>query len=343
MRAAIYRTLDVPLDIVSVPDPEPQPDQVVLQIAHAGICGSDLHMKQYGHAAPGTIFGHEFAGTIVAKGSDVGAAWTTGERVTALPIIACRHCEACDADLPGLCRSIGFIGTPARPGAYAQYVAVRGDMIQRLPEGVSFAEGAMVEPLAVAHHAVERAEIRSGQSALVIGAGPIGIGVVLFARIKGARHVVVSEKSPERRALALEMGATAVIDPTVEDVAARFAALAGGRPETVFECVGVPGLIQQAIGLAGVRGQVVVAGVCFGEDKIAPITALMPELTIKFSQCYTEDDFAAVIDAVAMGRAQVRPMHTRTVGFGDFPAAFDALGRSPTDCKILLDPDRVTP
>ncbi len=338
MRAAIYQKPDVPLEIVTIADPEPQQDEVILEIAQAGICGSDLHMKQYGYAALGTIFGHEFAGTVVAGGRETGSAWRAGERVTALPIIACRHCEACDADLPGLCRSIGFIGTPVRPGAYAQYVAVRTDMIQKLPEGVTFSEGAMVEPLAVAHHAVERAGIRSGHSALVIGAGPIGAGVTLFARMKGARHVVVSEKSPERRRLALDMGATAVIDPTTEDVAARFAELTGGRPHVVFECVGVPGLIQQAIALAGLRGQVVVAGVCFGEDKIMPIAALMPELTIKFSQCYTEHDFAAVIDAIAQRPVEVGPMHTRTVGFADFPAAFEALGGRPRDCKVLLDP-----
>jgi (R,R)-butanediol dehydrogenase/meso-butanediol dehydrogenase/diacetyl reductase len=338
MRAAVYQAADRPLTIETVADPEPRADEVIVEIASAGICGSDLHMKQYGYAAPGTIFGHEFAGTIVAKGSDTGSDWTTGERVTALPIVPCRRCEACDSDLPQLCRTIQFVGTPMQPGAYARYVAVRADKVQKLPAGVSFDEGAMVEPLAVAHHAVERGEIRSGDSVLVIGAGPIGVGVALFARMKGARHVVVSEKSPERRQRALELGATAVIDPTSEDVAARFAELAGRRPQTVFECVGVPGLVQQAIALAGLRGQVIVAGVCFGEDKIVPISALMPELTIKFSQCYSEQDFAAVIDAIAQRRVQVKPMHSRTVGFGDFAAAFDALGRSPTECKVLLDP-----
>jgi len=243
--------------------------------------------------------------------------------------------------LPALCSAALFTGTTLdHRGAYADYVAARGSLVQKLPAGVSFEEGAMVEPLSVAYHAVGLAPVVSGSAVLVIGAGPIGAGVALFARMQGARHVVVSERSAERRALSLECGATAVIDPQAEDVAAGFAALTGRRPEIVFECVGVPGLLQQAIELAGVRGRVVVAGVCFGEDRLTPITGLMKEVSVQFSQCYTERDFAAVIDAVARGAAQPRPMHSRTIGFADVPDTFESLRNNPKACKVLIDPKR---
>ena len=339
MRAAVFHQAGHPLAIERVDDPAPAADQVIIEVAHAGICGSDLHVTEYGFVPDGTILGHEFAGTIVALGADAGNDLKIGDRVTALPVHACQSCEACDSGLPALCSAALFTGTTLdHRGAYAEYVAARAGLVQKLPAGVSLAEGAMVEPLSVAYHAVTMAPVRPGAAVLVIGAGPIGAGVTLFARMQGARHVIVSERSAERRALALECGATTVIDPDAEDVAARFAALAGKRPEIVFECVGVPGLLQQAVALAGMRGRVVVAGVCFGEDRLTPITGLMKEVSIQFSQCYTEADFAAVIDAVARGEARPQPMHSRTVGFADLPATFEALRNNPKACKVLIDP-----
>ena len=338
MRAALYQGAGQPLSIERVADPRPRADEVVIAVARAGICGSDLHMAEYGFAPAGTIFGHEFAGTIVERGADVRG-WAVGDRVTALPLHACSRCDACDEGLPGLCRTGIFTGTsPLAQGAYAQYVVARAAMLQRLPAGVGFDEGAMVEPLAVAHHAVAMADLGPADDVLVIGAGPIGVAVALFARLAGARHVVVSERFADRRALATAAGATATIDPGTGSVAAAFAAIAGRPPPVVFECVGVPGLIQQCIDLAGIRGRVVVAGACFQEDAIRPITGLAREISLRFSQCYTEQDFEAVIGAIAAGLADPDPLHTRTIGFDALPAAFDALRTPSADCKILIDP-----
>jgi (R,R)-butanediol dehydrogenase/meso-butanediol dehydrogenase/diacetyl reductase len=176
---------------------------------------------------------------------------------------------------------------------------------------------------------------------LVIGAGPIGAGVALFARLLGARHVVVSERSAARRQLALDMGATEIVDPTVEDVAARFATIAGRTPQIVFECVGVRGLLQQAIQFAGRRGRVVVAGVCFGDDTIIPLVALSKEISVQFTQCYSERNFAEVIDAVAQGEVNPRPMHSDTIGFAEVPRTFEALRTAVGQCKVLIDPSRI--
>ncbi len=339
MLAALFQGPGRPLSVEPVNDPRPAPDQILIEVARAGICGSDLHMSQFGAVPAGTIFGHEFAGTIAELGSAVRGDWRVGDRVTALPLQACSSCEACVAGLPALCGQGLFTGASLQfPGAYAQYVAARAGMVQRLPAGVGFEAGAMVEPLAVSHHAVELARIARGDTVLVLGAGPIGAGVVLFARHAGARHVIVSERSPERRRIALALGASAAIDPLTEDVAARCAQLSGTRPQVVFECVGVPGLVQQAIELAGLRGRVLVAGVCFAQDHISPLTALMKEVNVQFSQCYTEGNFAAVIAAIAHRAVTPAPMHTDTVGFGALPAAFEALRTQPRGCKVLIDP-----
>jgi len=340
MRAAVFHEVGKPLAIETVDDPTPAPDQVILQVASAGICGSDLHMTENPQMPSGIILGHEFAGTIQALGSAVQGRWKVGDRVTALPLNACLQCEACAAHLPALCPNNLFTGTtPLAPGAYAQFVAARGGMLQRLPDGVSFEEGALVEPLAVGHHIVSMAQMPRDAAVLVLGGGPIGLAVAIFARHAGARHVVVSERSPDRRGLAKTIGATAVIDPGEEDVAAAFARSTGSeRPQVVFECVGIPGMLDQAIQLVGVRGQVVVAGVILKQDAFLPIVALGKEVAIRYSQAYTESDFEAVIGAIARGEVTPGPIHTSTVSLDELPSAFEALRSQPRECKVLIRP-----
>ncbi|QGP81106.1 zinc-binding dehydrogenase [Sphingobium sp. CAP-1] len=340
MRAAVFQEAGKPLVIETVPDPIPGPDQMILEVAQAGICGSDLHMAESPHMPSGLIMGHEFAGTIAALGRDVAGSWKVGDRVTALPLNACNDCSACERNLPALCSHNLFTGTSLlAQGAFAQLVGARAAMVQRLPDGVGFAEGAMVEPLAVGHHIVSMADMPARAAVLVIGGGPIGMAVTLFARHAGAGHVVVSERSSDRRALAKAIGATAVIDPQAGDVGAAFARLTGvERPQIIFECVGVPGMLGQAIELADVRGQVIVAGVVMKEDMILPIVALGKEVTIRYSQAYTERDFEAVIDALAKGRIDPRPIHTSTVSLDEMPQAFEALRTQPRECKVLVRP-----
>jgi len=342
MRAAVFREAGKPLVVDTVADPVPAADQVVVAVANAGICGSDLHMAESPRTDSGMILGHEFAGTIAALGSAAGGGWKVGDRVTALPLFACQRqeCVACAAELPALCPDNLFVGTNLLvQGAYAQFVGARTSMLQRLPDGVRFEEGAMVEPLAVGHHIVSRAELPRDAAVLVLGGGPIGQAVALFAALSGARDVVVSERSAERRALAMTMGASGTIAPQDEDVAAAFARLSGGqRPQVVFECVGLPGMLDEAIRLVEVRGQVVVAGVILERDAFEPIVALGKEVTVRYSQAYAERDFEAVIDAIARGRVKPAPIHTSTVSLDELPAAFDALRSNPRECKVLIRP-----
>jgi (R,R)-butanediol dehydrogenase/meso-butanediol dehydrogenase/diacetyl reductase len=340
MRAAVFHEAGKPLTIETLPDPTPADGEVVIAVHGAGICGSDLHMTQHpGITRPGTVLGHEFAGTIAALGKGISGTWKIGDRVTALPLFPCCGCEACDAHMPNLCSLGNWAGvTPERPGAYAEYVVARGNLLQAVPAGVGDPEAAMIEPLAVAHHTVARAAIRPNEDVLIMGGGPIGAAAALFARAAGARNVIVSEPAAARRERCALLGATATVDPLSEDVGARFSAHAGRRPDVVIECVGAPGLLHQAVNLVGLRGRVVVAGVLFEEDHLPPLVAFIKEVTIIYSQAYTERDFTAVIDALAQRKIDAAPMHTRTVGFLELPTMFDALRGNPQECKVLIDP-----
>lgn len=343
MKAAVFRGLGNPLAIETVVDPEIRDGEVLLKVAYCGICGSDLHATAEGvFVVPdGTVLGHEFSGEVV-RSADL--AWTKGDRLTSVPVNACadetcKRLGACKNDLGILCPNNRITGLAVDvPGAYAEYVKVGARQALRLPDGVSYQEGALVEPLAVGLHAVRKAKLGVGARILIIGAGPIGLSVAAFARLAGAREVVVSEMNATRREKSMAMGATAVIDPASENTAEAFARIAGCPPDAIFECVGVRGLIQQCIDLSRPRGLLVVVGVCMMEDAVVPISAILKELNIQFVLGYVSEDFEIVLDAIAKKTINAMPMVSDIVGFDELPAAFEALRRPKGQIKVLIRP-----
>jgi (R,R)-butanediol dehydrogenase/meso-butanediol dehydrogenase/diacetyl reductase len=185
---------------------------------------------------------------------------------------------------------------------------------------------------------VRKAKLGVGARILIIGAGPIGLSVAAFARLAGAREVVVSEMNATRREKSMAMGATAVIDPASENTAEGFARIAGCPPDAIFECVGVRGLIQQCIDLSRPRGLLVVVGVCMMEDTVVPISAILKELNIQFVLGYVSEDFEIVLDAIAKKTINAMPMVSDIVGFDELPAAFEALRRPKGQIKVLIRP-----
>ncbi|HVN40161.1 MAG TPA: alcohol dehydrogenase catalytic domain-containing protein [Myxococcota bacterium] len=339
MKAAVLREAGKILQIEEVADPTPGPGELILRVESCGICGSDLHVSNIpGALAPGTVMGHEFAGVVAEVGREAAQRFRVGERVCALPCIGCGRCGPCLAGDPTRCPTQQSTGLGQNPGAYAQYVRVGQHEVLRLPESVDHRQGAMVEPLAVALHAVEKAELLPGARVLVIGAGPIGLCTALWARFFGARSVVVSEKAAGRRALAARFGATDAIDPGAEDVAASFAKSAGGPPDVVFECVGVRGLLQESMNLARDRGRVVVVGVCVTPDTIVPAVAILKELDLRFVVAYLRRDFELTLALLEQGRISSEAMVTDVVDLARFPAAFEALKQPSTQCKVILEP-----
>ena len=344
MQAAIFHGAGKPLTIETVADPEPGPGELVLKVQACGICGSDLHMADIHDGAgipplpPGTVMGHEFAGEVVAIGSELKERWQLGTRVTAMPLIGCGKCLACLSGKGLRCATGKGIGLGASPGGYAEYIRVGGYESFRLPEQVDYQAGAMVEPLAVGLHAVNVARLQPGDSVLVMGAGPIGLAVATWCRFFGARHVMVSDLVKSRLDRASDFGATACIEADREDVARRVVELAGDAPRIVFDCVGVPGSQQLAMHYAPVDGRVVIVGVCMKLDHLMPIMAIGKELQVNYVLAYRHQDFAFTVQMLAAGRIDPHPMLSGIVGFEAFPAAFEALKTSKQECKVLLHP-----
>jgi len=338
MKGAVFHGVGKPLTIENLPDPKPGAGELVLRVKSCGICGSDLHAASLPPGLPpGTVMGHEFSGEVVEVGSGTSG-WKVGDRVCAFPAIGCGKCGPCLAGDIILCTSLRGTGLGQIPGAYAEYVLVGAPESLRLPAGVSFREGALVEPLAVGLHAVNKARLEPGERVMVIGAGPIGLAVTAWARFFGARAVVVNEKAPGRIALAQKFGATAVADVGKEDPVTVFQREAGGPPDVVFECVGVPGLLQQCIGMTRPRGRVVVVGVCMQPDTIFPVMGIVKEVEVRFVVAYHRRDWELTVDMLDRGRIPGRDMITDVVDLAQFPSAFEALKTPTHQCKVILEP-----
>jgi (R,R)-butanediol dehydrogenase / meso-butanediol dehydrogenase / diacetyl reductase len=196
------------------------------------------------------------------------------------------------------------VHTPAN----AEYVRIRASQAIRLPDNVSLRDGSLMEPLAVARHAVDVCGPMQGHSVLVIGGGPIGLGVLLMSIDAGAAKVVVSEPDENRRACALDLGATAAINPTIENLPSTMARIGIEPPDIVFECVGAPGFLQQTIDVMARRARAVIVGVCMKEDRLMPRAAIRKEATLKFALGYTMDDFHYVSRYLSLNAQKVAAM-----------------------------------
>ncbi len=281
MRAAVFHRAASALSIEQVPEPRAQGADLVIAVKSCGICGSDLHMADVhtpdGGVKPlpaGTVMGHEFCGEVVEVGPEVRGRWQPGDRVTALPYIACGQCQPCLSGIGYRCDKVRYSGLGDLPGAYAEFLRVGAAEALRLPPGVDYRLGALVEPLAVGLHALRLAAPRPGARILVLGAGAVGLAVAACARTLTAGPVFVAARSERRAELARRLGATdfLVADRTLSKA---FVKAAGGPPDVVFECVGTPGAIERAAQLAGPRGTVLVLGACMMEERLQPIVPTM--------------------------------------------------------------------
>lgn len=319
------------LAVETVPDPTPEPGQAIVRVAACGICGSDLHVHQGGWLPAGAIMGHEFCGEVVEAAGGLAA----GERVCVLPALSCGRCVRCRSGLGMYCAEQRALGLGQAAGAFAEYVAIAPHHAVRLPAGIDDEHGALVEPLAVALHAVDVARLAAGERCLVVGAGPIGLALALWARLAGAVEVIVSERAAGRRALAEHVGATRVVDPAQGGLAE---AVGPDGADVVFEAVGAPGLVQECIQHARFRGRVVVVGVCIGPDQFQPATAVLKELELRFTMAYERRDFERTVDRIERGELRPGALVTDRIGLDGVPAAFEALERPAGRGKVLVRP-----
>ena len=340
MRAAVFREMGKPLAIEALADPEPGPHDLILKVKNCGICGSDLHMTEPTSIMPlalGSVMGHEFSGEVVAMGT-AASGWKTGDRVAGFPYICCGETSPCRNFVFGsaMCGKGIAVGLGQSHGAYAEYVRVGASAAHRLPEIVSFREGAMVEPLAVGLHAVDMARMPRGATVLVVGAGPVGLATMLWANFLGARHVIVSERAEVRRAMAAKFGATDSIDPQ-RPLTPQVESIAGKAPDIIFECDGAPGLINATMMDAPRGCRIVIAGVCQQPDTIMPLMGILKELELQFVLGYRPADFDYVIAMIASDRIDVAHMITDNIDLDTLPSAFEALRTPSHQCKVMLE------
>ncbi|KAI1370155.1 GroES-like protein [Hypoxylon crocopeplum] len=327
MRALRYHgPLDLRLEH-DVPEPECLPHQVKIKPSFCGICGSDLHtylspaiipFKDTPHPVTGetwpVTFGHEFSGDVVEVGSDVQSGLRVGDRVAVQPTICCNQCPPCKEGYPNCCNSPGFVGLMGWGGGMSDFVSVDAKFAFKLPDNVPSDIGAMVEPLAVAWHAIDQTGIKPGGSALVMGAGPVGLAIVQCLKARQVKRIIVVEIVPERKNFASRLGATAVIDPKEQDVVAMCKELCDSQgPDAAFDCAGVAPTMKSAC--LAIRHRGVVVNVALNEKEVPfQFNDLMfGEKRICSSVSYSIADFRNVIEALGNGLIDVKDMITRKI------------------------------
>ncbi len=333
MRAAVFRALDLPLSLEDVADPRPAAHEVVIRVGRCGICGSDLHMTRepaFG-VAPGTVLGHEFAGEIVEVGSSAEGL-SPGDQVAVAPLRGCGHCPCCRNGEPAWCTQMSLQG-----GGYAQYALATDRQCLKLPATTSTEEGALVEPLAVALHAVALSGLKAGDRVLIMGAGPIGLAAAYWARRHGATRVAVSDLTAFQSKLALQVGATAFVQ-AADDVLAQVHASLGGAPDVVFECVGRPGVLAEALEHVRPRGSIVILGLCTSPDSFVPFRAVSKEVRFITSAFFNLREYHAALDTLDGGCSAARLLITDTVPLTGLPAMFESLRNRTSQCKVMVCP-----
>jgi threonine dehydrogenase-like Zn-dependent dehydrogenase len=315
------------------------------------------------------VFGHEFCGQVVERGRGANKQFKVGASVVSFPVLRAHQ----GVHLTGL--------SPLAPGAYAEQVLAEAAMSFVVPNGLDSSIAALTEPMAVGLHAVHRSEINKRDVAVVIGCGPVGLAVICHLKAKGVQTIVASDFSPGRRALAQRCGAHIAVDPAhdspfntagsrkgvitavpelaelgvgameklrklpgwnhVYRIADKLGAAAPKRP-IVFECVGVPGIIDSILVAAPFNSRVIVAGVCMGTDHFKPTLAISKEIDLRFVLGYTPLEFRDTLYLLADGKVDAAALVTGTVGLDGVDAAFGALGNPEIHAKIVIDPQSPT-
>lgn len=338
MRAAVYRAPGAPLEITAVPDPVAGPGEIVVRLKDCGICGSDLHAaRSTKFAMPaGTIMGHELAGVVEEVGAGVEG-FTRGDAVVAMSYVACGHCAMCQAGIGVRCLASKPLGFGEVAGGFAELMKTRPGSLFKVPAGMSLRAAAMIEPLVVGLHGLRRARFQLGDSVLIMGAGSIGLVTLMWARLAGASMIVVSEIALARRDLALKLGADAAVDPRMRNPAGEMARLTGAAPDVVFECIGEPGTLAQAINYASRGGRVAVLGTSMEDDGFAPGSAMSRELDIYFSLGLEPGEVETTIASVASGRIAAEAMISHVIGLEELPQAFKASGEGGVAGKLMVE------
>ncbi|MFC3746594.1 2,3-butanediol dehydrogenase [Paenibacillus sp. GCM10012306] len=337
------------LRVETIREPEVQKGQVKIKVEACGICGSDLHEYAAGpifipEGAPHPltneqapiVMGHEFSGQIVEVGEGVSSL-QIGDRVVVEPIFACGKCAACKQGKYNLCEKMGFLGLAGGGGGFSEYVAVDVNMVHKIPSNLSYEQGALVEPSAVALYAVRSSQFKVGDRAAVFGTGPIGLLVIEALKASGASEIYAVELSEERRNKAEELGAIG-INPAEKDAVQEIIKLTNGGVDVAYEVTGVPVVLTQAIQSTGIGGQIMIVSIFEREASIHPNQIVLQERNIAGIIGY-RDVFPAVISLMGQGYFPAEKLVTKRISLGDIvEEGFETLLKEKNQVKIMVSP-----
>ena len=324
-----------------IPIPLPEPDQVLVKIKKIGICGSDIHVYHGTH--PYTSYpitqGHEVSGEIVSVGEYVKD-MAAGQRVTIEPQVFCGRCWPCLHGKYNLCEKLKVMGFQTT-GAASEYFAVDASKVTALPDGLSYSEGAMIEPLAVTVHAAKRFPDIKGAKAVVMGCGPIGILLVQSLKAMGASEVLATDISDSRLELAKSLGADHVVNTKRHDYAeALLSAFGPDKADVAYECAGSDITMDQAI-QNGRKGSTIILVAVFGKTAHVDLVKLNDsEIDLNTSMMYRHEDYVDAIRFVKEGRIQLKPLMSRRFAFMDYLKAYEYIDNNrESTMKVLIDVD----
>lgn len=331
------------LELLEFDEPEPRPDQVVVDITYCGICGTDVHSYQTpGPANPSTC-GHEWVGTISDRGRDV-ARLDEGDRVVIAVPPSCGTCAACHAGRLDKCKTVltatvgqGEFASPH--GGFAPRLAVHHGRAVRANPALTDEQAAQIEPATICFHAVRATSPRLGDVAVIQGAGPIGLSTMQWVLAAGAAHVIVVEPSAARRGVAESLGAHASVEPGESAHELINEHTHGLGADIVYECAGIPATVQSAVDLTSRGGRMCLIGLASGDAQMSPRSWLMKEIAVTAALGFTHEEFDMVMSYVADGRVDLDALHSGTISLGDLgPTLADLANGTSQHTKVLVDP-----
>lgn len=323
-----------------VEKPVPKENEVLIKVKAVGICGTDVPILKGLREVPIPLIpGHEFAGDIVEAGKEVKN-FKIGERVTAAIVIGCGHCYYCRKGIEVLCDNISETGIHV-DGAFAEYVIVPEKVLHRLPENISYEEGASIDPIASSYHPIKKANIGCEDTVLLFGPGPIGLYAVQIIKAEGARKIIVAgvESDRERLELAKELGADEIIIINKDtDLVEEVKKLTDNRlADIVVDATGSPVVFDNAIKTVRGHGQIILIGLTHEKATIDANQIVRKEIIVRGSLCYTWDDFKESLDLVEDGRVKVDPLISHSFKLSEIDDAMKVIDERKA-IKVILYP-----
>ena len=341
MLAVVKPSAEAACQVLTIPRPDPQAGQVLVRVWAVGICGTDLPIFSGQRKVPYPLVpGHEFAGEVVSNGPGAHT-FVPGDRVTAGLVAACGECPWCRKGQESLCDQVYKIGISGN-GGFAQYVAVPEKTLHHLPDSMTFAQGASIDPVASAYRPISKARIKSNDLVVIVGPGPIGLYALQLARAEGAMHVAVlgAEADGPRLDLAQRLGADMVLDVSRKDPAQAVQSLFQNRlADVVIEAAGSQSSLHTCLQVAKKQARICLVGLFHHQVAFDAGDVVRKELSIQGSICYTREDFQTSLDLVAAGRVQVDPLITHTYALTDIHQAIQA-AEAKTSVKAMILPNQ---